>query len=125
MKVRTGFVSNSSSSSFIVAVKNGGEFTTDHAKKVLESTGIIDVLAEKLVQCAGEGMDIIEFFREKCVEDLSDLYDEEAQVIKNNKEAKFFAGRCDDQEEFAEAFLCDTSIDYEDDEVVVKKEGGY
>jgi len=128
MKIRKGFVSNSSSSSFIIAVKdNKKELTKDMLIKALQSSNsnILDKLASRLLKCVTAGqLDIIHVLGELGEKNIEDCYYEK-DVLQNNKAANFYIGSCEDQDSFEEAFLCELDIDYSDDDIVIKKEGSY
>jgi len=127
MKIRIGYVSNSSSSSFIIVSKKG-ELTKE---KLLE---MFKVPKESLLyQVAVEFADILiqnsnkaslkEILDDYGVEDIEDLpkYQQEALKIKGST----YIGSVSNEEEGLEPGLVDLDINFEDENITVKKEGGY
>lgn len=131
MKYRAGFVSNSSSSSFIVAVRGDNKLDVDTLVshfKVLQTSPLYDIAV---------GM-------AQVIVDRSRLYDEEEilyqfgyssideAVEDNNRHAKLlkegytvYSGYASDEDGGIEAMVCNTSMDYESEDIVLYSEGGY
>lgn len=133
MKIRTGFVSNSSSSSFIIAAK--GELTED---RVFDAMGVDEnsMFSSFAREIAGtlvrEAYDTI-----KSVEDLLyirgyDTLSEWHEYYDGSREEKWLAegytlheGSASDQEDNAEYWICRNGIHLEADGLIVHCEGGY
>jgi hypothetical protein len=119
MKVREGFVSNSSSSSFIVAAK--GELTE---ALVLQALGVAET--SPLYKFAKDIAGLLADAKEMDFEDLADWGDD--GTLKNLIKRGFtvYEGSAsDDDYRSAEAALCEMTINYESDDLVIIKEGGY
>ena len=125
MKIRTGFVSNSSSSSFVIGVK--GELTEE---KVMKAFGVGEksVLYKLAKEMAKLMVDLSEELSEK--EMMSDDYHyglEEEKVLQLiKKDFKFYKGSASSDGEPVECALCEAvGIEYEDDEIFISKEEAY
>ena len=133
MKTRTGFVSNSSSSSFIIGVKNG-ELTEKKLQKLfkIEKGSVLQPLVDGLIEfiisdaCPYTRKGYLE---ERCYEDLEELAD-----CKEGKKAKeifekgytFYEGHASNEDDNAMSYaMVEMDIDYEDDEIIFFKEAGF
>jgi hypothetical protein len=134
MKIRNGFVSNSSSSSFMIISKIG-ELTEEKLMKVFD-------ISEKsplypfAKEAASSMMNADKYSPEMFLENFSyaDTFEEKEQLQDNyptyfkiyenakNNGWNIYMGSADSYEEAA---LCEMSIDYEDDDIIIDKEGGY
>ena len=134
MKIRNGFVSNSSSSSFVIILKkNGEELTTEKLMKafdVSEKSALYRMalsLAHEMITSCEEYTS--EKYKENYVFDDDDNsfkedYPTEYKIyekVKNNN-WKIYYGSADDCDQ---PTLCELTLDYEDDEIKIEKEGGY
>ena len=128
MKLRIGFISNSSSSSFVIISKKG-ELTAKKLVKAFDvgkTSPLYDLaieMAETLVGCA-EKTSLENILEENCVENIKNLPNEIQKALKIK--GIIYTGSCsNDSGESAETILCDSGFDYEDDEIVFIKEGGF
>jgi len=132
MKVRNGFVSNSSSSSFMIAVK-GEERPTVQA--VLEALGVAQdapgikfftKLAKSMVECATCGCSASVC---RTAEEFEDNFysNEEVDVTKMVEDGfVFYVGSaCDESSDGVEQMLCHTAIDVRAENVVIIGSGDY
>lgn len=125
MKTRLGFVSNSSSSSFVIGVKD--ELTEEKLIKIFkvpENSMIYPVaksLAKVIIDRAEE-CTLKDYIEENCGygKDLSDIVKE---IVK--KDFKIYHGYASDDEGAMEAALCEMEIIYKDDDIIFEKEGDY
>ena len=130
MKIRKGFVSNSSSSSFIIALK-GQNLSANGLLEAFQvpETSPIFKLAQEMAQV---------------MVDRAQVYDEEEilynwgfktlkeaiesgnrQAVLLSKGFSVFSGYASDEDGGIEAMICNTRIDFESDDIVVYSEGGY
>lgn len=124
MKIRNGFVSNSSSSSFIIGVK--GELTEEKLMKSLK----VDVnsplypLAKGMAQVMlkSEEFTLEELLKDRGC-DVVDLTSLEKKIF--DKGFKLYQGYAADDGCDPELALCNLSIDYADDEIIISKENSY
>lgn len=141
MKIRTGHVSNSSSSSFIIAVKgnvkNDKELKSLLFQKIEIPKGIFETINRKLVEalvyCSGECGDV--FTGEEGIERYCKeiAYDKEENLSSADKALcekmrqgwNIFLGNASNDADPEEAMLYDMSITYEDDEFFIDKQGGF
>ena len=143
MKIRQGFVSNSSSSSFVIISKDG-ELTEDKIKKAFESAkgspfeGLIDDCVKTLLNRAEktEIKDILSDYGHNTFDDYynSAIGYKEDEIIANAlMEGKtVYKGSISDQDDrvldgkpVEDYILCGAKIDYEDSEIIIYKEAWY
>ena len=135
MKVRMGFVSNSSSSSFIIGVPKGTELSHKLIKDALgidlPKDNILKPLADKMVEILCDRSEKIS--AEELAADWG--YDTVQELLKKQKksdEAKLiekgfdiYRGDVSSEEYGFESTMCDMKFDYESNSIVIKKEAGY
>lgn len=126
MKIRNGFVSNSSSSSFIVGAKKGkitkekilSSFKTSK-DSVLYFT--IEDMTKYILNCQRYTLE--EYLEENNFK-ITDI-DEDYKNIFSKCSDVIIDWVSDDSGEITEYLLCTLSINYEDDDIIFLKDGGY
>ena len=131
MKYRGGFVSNSSSSSFIIAVKNGD--VVDEKKlielfQVPETSPIYDVVSKmaSVMWNRAKLMDEKEILYRTCCKTIDEAVDGGYREAKLHKAGYMvYQGWASDEDGGIEALICNTSIDYESPDLILQSDGGY
>ena len=130
MKVRNGFVSNSSSSSFIIATTSSC-LTLDNlleAFAVPEGSPLFkvacdmaQVMLDKATKC--DEKEILYNWGYKSLEEALEDGNQQAQLIERG--FTVYSGYASDEDGGIEAMICNTKIDFESEHFVLKSEGGY
>ena len=136
MKKRIGFVSNSSSSSFILAVKDIDK--KDVEQKLLESLkvpadsplySIAKEIAELFASCIEGDGDIEQIAKNEGFENVGEYLAEKDRdnlifkAVKNGM--KVYTGYFGDEDGGTEELLCNTEFEINEPNLIVSKEGGY
>lgn len=121
------FVTNSSSSSFILGVKE--ELTKEKILDMLKvpEDSLVRGLAEEfacIIYSNSVKFNLDEILEDYGCEDISELPDMYKKVIDND-EFMFYEGAISDEVNSANSILCDMDFDYEDENFIFYKEGGY
>ena len=129
MKIRTGFVSNSSSSSFMIVSKNG-KLTKELLMKVfkVQKGDLFYPIAKDLAEFIVDNVEETttkEILVNFCADDISELPDEVKKCVKSESGTIYEGSAADDGDSSVEHLLVDLDIHYEDDDIIFEKEGGY
>lgn len=142
MKVRSGFVSNSSSSSFIVTMKNGEKMTKETLLEAFDvketsplykfavelSDWIIGNVEEKTVvgiyedYIGGSKGKSIDEMIEEITEDYGSMDRELLEKIVAEEYRYYSGSACNDSGDALESYLCDTDLNIDTD--IIKIESG-
>ena len=143
MKVRNGFVSNSSSSSFIVTMKNGEKMTKEtlleafDVKKTSPLFNFANELSDWIIRNVEE-KDIAGIYEEyvysdsdvkstdeminEIVDDYSGISREDLEKIAK-KEIRYYSGSaCNDSGDALESYLCDSDIKIDTDIIKIESD---
>lgn len=126
MKIRNGFVSNSSSSSFIIAYKgilDCDEFT-ESVLLIPKKSPLFEFgrnVIDKLFKCSEEVSDVSDAVEEGY------LSSDEGKDVEKMKADGFTvrAGSLSSEEWGLEGLLCDTDLNIKSDTLIIKHAGGY
>lgn len=121
MKVRMGFVTNSSSSSYIIGVH--GELTEEKLWWMLgvKEDSLLAPLAKELVKIIVH--DAEKWSKEDVLEEWEELWGILPEIFDSGMTC--YIGDASDQEGGAEAILCEMAIHYEDENLIFEKGGSY
>lgn len=135
MKIRAGFVSNSSSSSFIIGVPKGTELTEKMIKSALDidlpKGNILKPLADKMVSILcdhaqkTDANTLASDWGYNTVEEFLKGQKKSDEVKLIERGFDIYCGDVSSEEQGFESAMCDMDFDYESDTIVIKKEGGY
>jgi hypothetical protein len=132
MKCRDGFVSNSSSSSFVIGLKKGVKL-----KDALEVLGVEDhpfaCLVDSMISAfeyEADKQSEQDVFSDYGVHTMAEFLADAGQFGDDcveiwGKGMDLYEGSFSDEDGGVKAFLCDADFDYEDDNIIIKKDGGY
>ena len=126
MKARAGFVSNSSTSSFIIGSKE--PLTREFLKKMASVPegsflhGLVDDIIEIIVDSAGKPMTLEEYLEDRGMDE--DELDEDTKKIFD-RGMLFYSGGFSSESDDIEVGLCNKKFDIDLDDFVFKQDGGY
>ncbi len=126
MKIRSGFISNSSSSSFILGVKP--EATEEDIRKIIEEkmgikdNSILAFMKDDLIDALVS--DLIPLDLDVAIAE-ADKYDDDSYAVfckdLQTKGLKFFRGSVEDDCGAAQKLFCDTAFHMEDKDFYIDK----
>lgn len=133
MKIRNGFISNSSSSSFILGFKGSEKELKEKLEKIFKfpenfpiimEESIADLFMDKLEDCEMY-KSWEEYVKNNYIED--DELDSQQEIIKEifNKGMILYENVFYDDDCGLEEFLCNSKIKYEDNNLYISKEASY
>ena len=146
MKKRIGFVSNSSSSSFIITMKKNKELTSKTIMDILDpgKDSFFYNMAKEMSEMLVRGIDemTIDYIYndwcyprednlteeeklQKLIDDGNSPYVEETLRKISEGKIKMYQGSVSDDDGGLEAAICDMEINFENDDIKFEKDGGY
>ena len=128
MKIRNGFVSNSSSSSFIIGYKCSDKDLNIELKEALKFPDNYpikpnDDFSVILSRAIDERFDTLDDYLDYCNNESNDVDKFIVHLLKDDY--KVALGSVCNEDEYVEAFLCESDIHYKSDRLVIEKDGGY
>ena len=140
MKIRAGFVSNSSSSSFTIATRsrlvfgyNGESLLEGVLKSILkvpEESPLYDI-ANRMAGCLVAKADeytLHEMAEEGGFESVAQMLEDDpflAKAVSKGMDRFYYGDVSDNDYHSVEAMLCNIALDYEDEDVMIEKSAGY
>ena len=140
MKVRNGFVSNSSSSSFVIHFKGTEKQLKEKLTKIFDNPmpenypirfptkGIGQTVFDYIGEEKYHRLTKVKDYLEECgVEDESECSEDQLKAINciKNGGKIYYGGFPDDTGDDLPSFLCNADLHYEDEEIYIHQDGGY
>jgi hypothetical protein len=131
MKLRAGFVSNSSSSSFVIGIKKGCNLKEELKKVIgLSEEHILYKMSqsviETIINCAEKKYNSYVKFVNDIYDGEEDFVPKEIKELFKNESFDFYEGSfSDDGGNEIEASLCNTDLNYKAENFIIVHEGGY
>lgn len=121
MKVRIGFVTNSSSSSYIIGVH--GELTEEKLWRMfgVKEGSLFAPFAKELVRFIVR--DAQKYTKEEALVERDELWGVLPKIFDSGMTC--YIGWASDQDSSIENALCEMEIHYEDENLILEKEGSY
>ena len=130
MKVKSDFVTNSSSSSFVVLTKE--HVTEIDVKKVIErlcgTSELLPFLSKEISDAFANAMQpttINDVMVDRYCHTIVELIEEYPQYADVEEFPVIYEGSFSNEDEAVEGLLCDSDIDYRDENMIIRKEGGF
>jgi hypothetical protein len=122
MKIRTGFVSNSSSSSFIIGCK--GKITKEKILSVIkiQKDSLLYNIAESLAKFIVNNSRKItkkQYLEDMCI-DEADMPEDIIEIFNNDMDLYELSASSDNYDDIGEKIMYDTEMDYESDDFIIK-----
>ena len=128
MKTRSGFVSNSSSSSFIIVSKKGS-LTKEALLNMFDvpKTSLMYPIAKdfaRILMDNSEKTTLKQLLSDYCAENIEDLSEMHQKALKSG--GTIYTGSVSNEsDDGLEIGLVDMALNFEDENIVVQKEAGY
>lgn len=122
MKIRKGFVSNSSSSSFIIGCK--GKITKEKILSVIkiQKDSLLYNIAESLAKFIVNNSRKItkkQYLEDMCI-DEADMPEDIIEIFNNDMDLYELSASSDNYDDIGEKIMYDTEMDYESDDFIIK-----